>query len=205
MFKWSLQKGFAVTLIVFGLAACSATFRTHYDNAAPVSQTATWSLADVRVAVPQSLSVSEARSLLPRADIVWREDPPGDRRAQVARIMTDAVREGASGLAGSRPVRLDVVVTRFHALTFEAESRAGGGVHNIDFIITAADAETGEVLAGPEKVEAAFPALGGAEMAMARARGESQKSQITAHVRRVIAGWLGIGPDARGTFSRLGG
>jgi hypothetical protein len=61
------------------------------------------------------------------------------------------------------------------------------------------------VLKGPDRIEASLPALAGVEMATARARGETQKSQITAHVARVIAGWLGLGPDPRGKFSRLGG
>ena len=41
-------------------------------------------------------------------------------------------------------------------------------------------------------------------MAQARAAGQSQKSQITAHVAATIAGWLGVGPDPRMTFTRAG-
>ncbi|MGL5009951.1 MAG: DUF6778 family protein, partial [Paracoccaceae bacterium] len=78
------------------------------------------------------------------------------------------------------------------------------GVHNIDFVAQVTDASTGEVLAGPEVIEAALPALSGELMRAARARGETQKSQITAHVRATIAGWLGAGPDNRGEFSRSG-
>jgi hypothetical protein len=41
-------------------------------------------------------------------------------------------------------------------------------------------------------------------MTAARLRGESQRSHITAHLEAVFAGWLGIGPDPRGSFQRLG-
>ena len=36
---------------------------------------ASWTLADVQVSVPRTLTVSEAKTHLPTADIVWREDP----------------------------------------------------------------------------------------------------------------------------------
>jgi hypothetical protein len=189
------------------LSACGGgTFRTYYADPIPAEVSRDWRVVDVAVSVPQSLVVSEERSLLPRADIVWREDPvEGDRREQVALIMKAAAEQGASGLRGSREVRLRMTVTRFHALTFEAETRlSNAGVHNVDFVAEVTDVRTGEVLAGPETIEAAFPALAGAEMQAARAAGQSQKSMITAHVRNTIAGWLGVGPDNRTSFSRPG-
>jgi hypothetical protein len=191
-------------LSLLALAGCGS-FRTFYEAPLQPEVTQGWRLAGVAVDVPASLTVSEAATLLPDADIVWREDPPGDRRAQVAAVMERAVRQGAGGLRGSRPVRLELTVTRFHALTFEAETRLQrSGVHNIDFVIRAVDARSGEVLAGPDPIEASFPALSGNEMRAARARGETQRSQITAHVARVVAGWLGQGPDPRMTFNRAG-
>jgi hypothetical protein len=187
------------------LAGCAQSFRTDYGAPVAAEVSRGWRLADVRVAVPETLTVSEQKSLLPTADIVWREDPPGDRRAQVAAIVEAGARRGAAGLRGARPVTLDITVTRFHALTFEAERQlSASGVHNIDLVAEVRDARTGEVLAGPERIEAALPALSGAQMAAARERGETQKSQITAHLARVFAGWLGLGPDPRGSFSRAG-
>lgn len=44
----------------------------------------------------------------------------------------------------------------------------------------------------------------GAAMARARLAGQSQKSQITDHVARTIASWLGVIPDTRQTFSSVG-
>lgn len=187
------------------LAGCSGHFQTWYEEPLSPSVTKGWHVVDVQVDVPQSLTVSEAKSLEPRADIVWREDPPGDRHAQVAAIMENAVRLGAKGLHGPRPVILQLTMSRFHALTFEAETRlSNAGVHNINFLIQVVDAKSGEVLVPPVDIDAALPALSGNQMRAARARGETQKSQITYHVAQTIAGWLGTGPDVRGSFSRMG-
>jgi hypothetical protein len=188
------------------LSACvgGGTFETAYDPL-PADVTRAWRLADVRVDVPRDLTVSEAKSLLPRADIVWREDPLGDRFAQVGKIIDDAVTRGASGLRGSRPVVIDVTVTRFHALTFEAEQRGQNwGVHNIQFIAQVSDARTGEVLVPATDIRAELPALSGDQMRAARQKGVTQRSMITSHVAKTVAGWLGTGPDNRGTFSRQG-
>lgn len=190
------------------LAGCIGvrTFETSYD--APVSAQVSkgWRVVDVAVSVPQSLTVSEEHTYEPDADIVWREDPIGDRHPQVAAIMKAAIARGASGLKGPRPVRIEATMSRFHALTFETEALnvAGIGVHNINFTIKVVDARTGAVLAGPTLIDAALPALTGAEMIKARVRGESQKSQISAHVAATIAGWLGVGPDQRDSFVRSG-
>lgn len=188
------------------LSACvgGARFKTEYDRLSP-EVTRTWRLQDVRVTVPRSLVVSEAKTLLPDADIVWREDPMGDRYAQVARIMDDAVTQGAQGLRGSRPVFIDVTVTRFHALTFEAEQRGQSwGVHNIKFDARVVDARTGLVLLPSTPIRAELPALSGQQMRDARQKGITQKSMITAHVAKTVAGWLGTGPDNRSEFSRQG-
>jgi hypothetical protein len=188
------------------VAGCGGGFHTDYPSAVEPEVAAGWTLADVRVIVPDILTVSEAPTLLPRADIVWREDPPGDRRPQVAAILADAVRKGAVGLDGKQPVRIELALIRFHALTFEAETRLrNAGVHDIEFMAQIVDARTGAVLKGPDHVEASLPAESGVTMATARAQGQTQKSQITSHVSAVIAGWLGLGPDPRGSFSRLGG
>lgn len=187
------------------LSACvgGGTFKTDYD---PVPELARgWRLAEVRVNVPKTLVVSEAKTYLPTADIVWREDPEGDRYAQVATIIKNAVTRGAQGLSGSRPVIIDVTVTRFHALTFEAElNLSNAGVHNIKLMVQVVDARTGEVLLPATPIRAELPALSGEQMREARRKGQTQKSMISAHVARTIAGWLGIGPDNRTDFSRSG-
>lgn len=188
------------------LTACvsGGTFKTEYTPV-PAEVAKTWRLAEVRVNVPKSLVVSEAKTLLPSADIVWREDPLGDRRAQVGKIMQTAVLRGAQGLRGGRPVIIDITVSRFHALTFEAElSNSDWGVHNVNFIAQVVDARTGEVLLPATAIRAETPAYSGERMKALRAKGQTQKSIITNHVAATVAGWLGLGPDNRGTFSRQG-
>ncbi len=187
------------------LSACvGGTFETAYTPV-PADQARSWRLSEVRVSVPKSLVVSEAKSLLPSADIVWREDPLGDRYAQVGKIIEAAVLRGAQGLRGSRPVIIDITVTRFHALTYEAElSNSDWGVHNVDFIAQVLDARTGAVLVAATKIRAETPAWSGAQMRAARQKGITQKSMITNHVAATVAGWLGLGPDNRGEFSRQG-
>ena len=200
--RWLLGTGLAG---VFGLAGCSTDFQTDFAEPIPADVSRGWRVADVRVAAPDTLSVSEALVLAPNADVVWREDPPGDRRAQVAAVVRNAALRGTRGLRGSRPVYIDVTITRFHALTFEAETRAAdAGVHDIEFVAQVVDARSGAVLAGPDRIAASLPALAGTEMTAARLRGESQRSHITAHLEAVFAGWVGIGPDPRGSFRRLG-
>ncbi|WP_135449081.1 DUF6778 family protein [Tabrizicola caldifontis] len=198
-------------VVLFGLSgllltACvgGGTFKTDYVPV-PASVSAGWRLADVRVSVPKTLTVSEAKTLLPNADIVWREDPLGDRHAQVAAIMDAAVTLGAQGLRGSRPVVIEVTVLRFHALTFEAEQRGTNwGVHNIKFTARVVDARTGEELLPATEIRAELPALAGNQMREARRKGVTQKSMITNHVARTVAGWLSIGPDNRTSFTRQG-
>lgn len=188
------------------LSACvgGGTFKTEYTPV-PAELARSWRLAEVRVAVPTTLSVSEAKTLLPNADIVWREDPLGDRHAQVGKIIQNAVLRGAQGLRGARPVIIDITVTRFHALTYEAElSSSDWGVHNVDFIAQVLDAGTGAVLLPATKIRAELPAWSGAQMKEARRKGVTQKSMITNHVAATVAGWLGLGPDNRGEFSRQG-
>jgi len=189
------------------MSACvggGGKFETDYTPV-PADLAKSWRLAEVRVSVPQTLVVSEAKTLLPRADIVWREDPLGDRHAQVGKIIQAAVLRGAQGLRGSRPVIIDITVTRFHALTFEAElSNHDWGVHNIDLVAQVVDARSGAVLLPATKIRAETPAWSGERMKAARRKGITQKSMITNHVAATIAGWLGLGPDNRGSFTRQG-
>ena len=188
------------------LAGCGSVYETAFPAPLPADLTHSWHVTDVQVNVPQSLTVSEAAALIPHADIVWREDDPrGDRHKQVAVILHDAIAAGVRDLRGPFPVILQITVTRFHALSFEAETRLpDAGVHNIQFDIQAVDRRTGQVLAGPTHIQADLPAWSGSKMRQLRLQGETQKSEIIAHVTQTIAAWLGSGPDNRASFTRLG-
>ena len=139
----------------------------------------------VNVNVPATLSVSEANRYYPGGDIVWREDPMGNRHEQVQTIVKAALEKGVAGLSGSRDVELDVVVSRFHALTEKARYTVGG-VHAIQFTLQVRDAETGVILSGPKKIVADFDALGGRAAIQAEANGNTQKVRITNHLAHVI-------------------
>lgn len=200
-----LIRHIALGMIILALGACSTVYRTYYEDRLEADVTRTWRVTDVAVTVPEELTVSEARTFVPVADIVWREDPPGDRKAQIAAVLRNAIQKGVSGLRGQRPVRLQVQVNRFHALTFEAEAtHYDAGVHNLDFFVTVIDEHSGSVIAGPERIEADVPAFSGADAVQRRLNGETQRSVITNHVALTIAGWLGVREDNRGEFVRAG-
>ena len=177
-----------------GLSAC-ASVDTASRNApidAPLSAiensvplTSPVKVVAVTVNVPRSLKVSEANRYYPSGDIVWREDPIGDRHNQVAAIVQAAMEQGVAPLDGSKEVFLEVSVSRFHALTEKARYTVGG-VHAIQFSYRLVDAETGAELTPPKFVKADFDALGGNAAVAAEARGVTQKYRITHHLAKVI-------------------
>ena len=143
------------------------------------------SVESVTVRVPRSLKVSERNSYLPAGDIVWREDPIGDRHAQVQKIVQDALVRGASQLNGPVKVDVDVQVARFHALTEKARYTTGG-VHAITFDLALKDPETGELLVPVRRIRADLDAFGGQQAINAEARGLTQKVRISNHLAEVI-------------------
>jgi len=188
-------------LVIAGLVSACASTNTTTRNlpfeAAPLAASPASAqsrmvapIMDVRVdsitvTVPRSLTVSEANRYLPAGDIVWREDPLGDRYAQVADIFYTAMERGTAALDGATPVVLDIEVSRFHALTEKARYTTGG-VHNINFTMTLRNAETGALLGDPRRVRADLEAFGGQKALAAEARGETQKVRIVAHLAEVI-------------------
>jgi hypothetical protein len=140
----------------------------------------------INVSVPQSLKVSERNMYYPGGDIVWREDPIGDRHAQVKKIFESAMAQGTAQLEnGLVPVYLDVQVQRFHALTEKARYTTGG-VHSITFRMRLRDAATGFALGEPRTVQADIEGFGGRQALQAEARGLTQKVRITNHLAEVI-------------------
>jgi len=187
---------FIVALVLgLGLSAC-ASVETATRNApldAPALRPAAVPLdvREVRVTVPRSLKVSEANRYLPGGDIVWREDAPGDRHAQVAEILNDALERGVAALPeGGVPVMLDVELSRFHALSEKARYTVGG-VHAIQFTYVLRDPRTGVALSQPKFVKADFKAFGGQKAIAAERQGITQKVRITEHVAHVIRAELG--------------
>lgn len=197
----------SLALCLTVLSACT-TWETSYDAPVPAEVTRGWALGSVAVTVPTTLSVSEANSFLPEADIVWREDKltgGQTRYQQVDAIVTDGITRGASGLTGSRPVRIAATVETFHALSEKARyGLSQSGVHNITYVMQVFDMRTDAPLTEPTVIFADLPALVGAEALEAEAQGRTQKVNITNHIAQVTAGYLSLGPDVRGGFQRVG-
>lgn len=191
----------AALFLGFGLSACAGV-ETATRNApleAPALRPAAVPLdvQEVRVSVPRSLKVSEANRYLPSGDIVWREDAPGDRHAQVAAILQDALERGVADLPeGGVPVVLEVGLVRFHALSEKARYTVGG-VHAIRFTYVLRDPVTGAALTEPTFVKADFKALGGQKAITAERQGITQKVRITGHLADVIRAELGDGQGYR--------
>ncbi len=142
-------------------------------------------VAQINVSVPTKLRVSEANRYYPYGDIVWREDPMGNRHAQVARIMYDAMTDGTASFTGPVPVILDIEVVRFHALSEKARYTIGG-VHHVVFNMVLRDGNTGQPLSEPRRVATDLDAFGGQQALNAEARGLTQKVRISGHLGEVI-------------------
>ncbi|SHF77864.1 hypothetical protein SAMN05444273_11230 [Litoreibacter ascidiaceicola] len=194
--------------VAVGLSACassgpiSETATRNAPDVAPVvgaeltARSADWRLADVRVNVSGDLKVSEANRYYPIADIVWREDPYGDRRAQVAKILDDGLTSGLTHLKGDRPVFFDINLSRFHSLT-EKTRVSIGGVHNIIYTLTVVDAATGVALHGPIEMEIALKAFGGDQAFEAERRGQTQKVRIQTHLASLMRQAFNGGQEMR--------
>lgn len=188
-----LIKTIATMITVLGLSACASVTATNNTTRSATSGTTagqvaaqpTYRVVDINVAVPRTLTVSEANSYYPKGDIVWREDPMGDRHAQVKAIFDDALQRGTQEMNGLVPVVLDVEVLRFHALT-EKTRYSVGGVHSITFALSLRNANTGLALADRRVIEADLQGFGGQQAIDAVRKGQTQKVRITAHLANVI-------------------
>ncbi len=197
--------------VALGLSACgsvdtamrNATTSAPGVETAPHAQPATradmvlsvqsepYAVTQINVTVPETLKVSEANTYFPNADIVWREDPFGNRYEQVQAIVLDAATRGAASHDKGRPVIVDIQITRFHALT-EKTRYTIGGTHDIHFYLTVRDAATGEKLEQPRLIETSLKAYGGARALEAMSRGQTQKVRITDHLAALIAQELNV-------------
>jgi hypothetical protein len=144
----------------------------------------------VNVTVPETLTVSEDNGIKPRADIVWREDPFGNRREQVKSVMEAGLNAGAKALDGARAVVLDVQLVRFHAQTQRVRYSSLPSKHEIEFLLTVRDAKTGAVIVPAHMVNATFDALGGNAAVAADRAGITQRMRIGEHLAGVIYGEL---------------
>lgn len=186
------------------LAGCGGTWKVAYDQGLSANVTRGWHVHGISVDVPSTLSVSESNTFAPNADIVWHGEPLGNRRAQVASIIREGIRNGTSGLNGRRGVNIGARLVHFHAVTPAAVSRAPGAVHNIAYQIQVQDQRTGEPLSDVETIQADLEAYVGSAAVTAAINGQTQRVRIVNHLALVTRGWLGIGPDQRRSFDGIG-
>lgn len=204
--------GFVVPSIAFAQAelgkattAVGSKWRTYYEQGIDKAVSRKWRLNKVRVDVPASLTVSEANRYAPKANIVWRGEPFGDRHKQVGAIITTAVKHGAGGLRGGRRVDLNVEMIEFHALSQKLrKSNIRAGIHNISFFIEVVDSRNGKAIIEKQPIQADLIGYTGKQAQKLELAGQTQKVRITNHVALVIQGWLGQGPDVRKNINRRG-
>lgn len=151
---------------------------------APVPLNPSYRVTDIEVTVPQTLTTSESNGIKPGVDLLWQEDPVGDRYAQVDELLTNALKQGVSEMNGSRAVKLEMVVTRFHALT-KRTRYSYGGEHEVWMVMAVKDAETGELLE-PGRVIGFDLGVSAEEAIAHEEQGIYQRDEITTAVGELI-------------------
>jgi hypothetical protein len=177
-----------ITLGALALLSACAT-ATPTVTAAP-ELPASLSVSEINVNVPYSLRISEGNGYYPATDIVWRGDPIGDRRAQIAALFETGFARGTRDMKGDTPLALDVEIKRFHSITDRTRLTVGG-VHHMVFDLTIRDARSGQVVAPKREIEVSLKAFGGLQAVQADQRGQTQKVRVTGHLARVIQQALG--------------
>lgn len=150
---------------------------------------ATFAIGEVSVTVPEALKVNEANLYYPFGDIVWRGDPYGDRKAQVAAVFREALGRAKPLTKGGQQADIEVIVRRFHSVS-EKTRYSIGGVHSITFDLVLRDPANGAVLRQAPKIKANLDALGGERAKAAERQGLTMKERITRHLRHVMVSEL---------------
>ncbi|MCI2398222.1 DUF6778 family protein [Aliiroseovarius subalbicans] len=152
-----------------------------------------YTVTEVDIIVPKTLKVSEANRFFPNADIVWREDPLGDRYSQVEAVITEAITQGVAGMDGTREVKVQLELTRFHALTEKTRFGApqGSATHDIKMLLTVLDAQTGAVIEATRPFEIEFEAHTNQFALADIAQGITQRKRITEKLAQLIQSELG--------------
>ncbi len=170
------SKVLMATLALIMLASCGDTPYLGGATKPPVDVTKlpAMRVASFDVTVPETLTVSEDNSLDPSEDIVWRGDPFGPRYPQVKAVMETGIAAGIKGLEGDVPVRLDIVVQRFHSQTQKVRY-SYGGKYEVEYDLTVLNAKTGDVIIPTYRVVAEIDAPGGVEALAADQQGRTEK------------------------------
>ena len=159
------------------------------------------------VDVPDTLVVSEANLFYPKADIVWRAEPIGDRYAQVKSVLAEGFGAGVAGMTSGPRAVVSLRLERFHSLTEKARYSVGG-VHDVVVLLTVRDAASQAILEGPRRIEIAIRASGGDKAIAEDVAGNTQRMVIVAGLAEAIRRELalvpvGIEAKRKGLFAGL--
>lgn len=152
-------------------------------EALPISRS--YVIEGMYFSAPEDISVSEANSYYPQADVVWRGDPVGDRVEQIGAIFNTAADRNKERMIGDVPIVVDVQLVRFHGVT-ERTRFSVGGVYNIVFDMQVRHAETGEVIEQSRRVLADLSAPGGVAVLLQEQRGQTEKVRVTDFLTQVF-------------------
>ena len=166
------------------LAACGGG-----QPAGPATgQAADWTITDSNIRFGDTIGRTESGTAY-QSNFVWDGFNGGNRKKQVAGLFKAAIADVSQRMAGSRDVTMNVVVTRFHALTPGAQTWCCGQ-HNIVADLEVVDAGTGDVLALGRDVYLGRTALGGIPGLIANAAGRDQVVRVREGIARGIHNWL---------------
>ncbi len=192
--KMKMLKILTISMLGLGVAGC-ATVDTVSRNA-PIDVPAfgtesrvvarSYAIEDMTFSTFEDLTVSEANSYYPNADVVWRGDPVGNRIEQVAAMFRTATTRNQDRLEGDLPVIVDFQLVRFHGVT-ERTRFSVGGVYNIVFNMSVRNALTGEIIEEPRLIEADLSAPGGIAALMQEQRGQTEKVRVTDFLTQVFS------------------
>lgn len=148
-----------------------------------------WNLSDVSVRfgpeIARTASGEEYGS-----NFVWNGYSGGNRKKQVIGMFRSAVDEvGREVMTGAQPVKVNVQVNYFHALT-DGSRVWCCGAHRIFADLSVVDANTGAVLADGKNVALGRIALGGIPGLVAVAAGRDQAVRIREGIAKGIRRWL---------------
>lgn len=161
----------------FDAAGNTSAAEQTQTNIATLVRERGWRIADVQVDVPRSLTTSEANTIKPNVELLWQDEPRGDRYAQVRTILERPLRGLLPEFSGDRDVVLQLRVIRFHAQTPRVRNMFGGA-HELEFTFALYDANTGALVYGPAYRDLTFTAYGGRNAVEAEARGLTQRVRI---------------------------
>lgn len=173
-----LRRTFLTTSITALAAGCSGGMIGLGGGMPKPVMDRSYDIRNLQFSGAEGITVSEAESYYPQADVVWRGDPPGPRLPQIASMFEEAFDRNQSILNGTTPVDIRITLVRFHGVT-DLTRLTVGGVYNIIFDMTVIDARTGAIIEPARRIEGNLNAPGGSRGQALIAEGQTQRVRVT--------------------------